>query len=113
MDTADPPRRWWQKKRWIAGVTLAVVLAYPLSLWPACWFVLRLDPEQDQREVGFVCWMYAPVLRLIAESPTAVRNALFWTIELGAPRDGSFLRSRDHVVVWVNQDYGLTLLSFP
>jgi hypothetical protein len=112
-NAADPKQPWWRRRRALAAAVLAVALAYPLSLWPACWVILRLDWERDQDEVALIVRAYAPLLRVLAESPRPIRHAIFWTIELGAPRDGSFLRTRDHVVVWVNRDYGLTLISYP
>lgn len=109
----EPKRLWWRKKRWIAVAVIATVLSYPLSFWPACWFALRLDIERSGDELIFFTRLYDPVLDAIAESPRPVRHFIFWTLELGAPRDGKFLRNRDHVVVWVNQEYGITLRTYP
>src|SRR5688500_11846166 len=39
MDERTAMRSWWRKKRWVAGLAVWLVVAYPLSLWPVAYLV--------------------------------------------------------------------------
>lgn len=91
-------RRWWRKKRWLAVLLLAVVLAYPLSFVPAFWVATRLD--RSSAEFRFLCRFYRPMAVVLIESPHPLRNCVYWAVELGTPSDVTFVRNYDHGVMW-------------
>ena len=97
----------------IAAVVLAALLAYPLSLWPACWLAMRLDPHRHQRELRFIVDAYYPVGSAIVHLPRPARDVVFRSIELGAPAGTTILYDPPvPALVWVTSEYGFTLFSF-
>lgn len=104
MDTPEPKRPWWRKKRAIAAGLLWLMLWYPLSFAPAMWIATRLPlgPGGRTTEFAFLSWLYRPVAMALVESPEPVRDAVFFVGELGNPA-GRFMRNSPGVV-WVRFD---------
>ena len=53
---------WWKRKRWIAAMVVWLIVAYPLSIWPAGYLVGRGWLPVAQANVA-----YAPVIALADE----------------------------------------------
>ena len=64
-----PKRRWYRKKRWWAAAAVWLVIAYPVSLGPACYAVGRgwvgqhsvglvYDPIYNDWTNGYGEWCY-------------------------------------------------------
>lgn len=88
MDDPKPCRPWWRKKRWRAAAAVAFLSAYPPSFFPACWALMRLDPNARPGDVPrweALTWAYRPAAEAVIAAPPGVQRAVARAVEAGSP----------------------------
>ena len=66
---------------WITVALVTVLLAYPISLGPACWISSR---QRTSRSAEIVSYIYAPAIRACSRCPKFVLDFAWWYSEVGA-----------------------------
>lgn len=87
-------------------VVLAVV--YPLSFFPTCWTLMRLNMAKHQQAAYVARRVYAPLVTVYACSPQPVRTGVRGLLDLGAP-PGVNVMPKDEGIVWTTGSYAFTL----
>jgi hypothetical protein len=64
---------------WATVVAVVALVAYPLSLGPACWISSRTNTG-----AGAVTTVYKPITWISDRSPDLLRNAVHWYSSVGA-----------------------------
>jgi len=93
MAAADPlvqppsPPDVWRRRGWYGLIGLfAVAATYWLSVFPACWIVMRYHNHPLYgRSVQQSAVYYSPVVNVIVRLPRPFRDIVDWGIGLGAP----------------------------
>jgi len=95
---------WWQRRRVIvtAAVVAALVLAYPLSFVPACWVLMRIDPNVQWRQWEFFRDAYEPVADVVMASPTSIQDWVAIAISVGQP-DGTSISVMDDAILFTEK----------
>jgi hypothetical protein len=66
---------------WATVVVVAILVAYPLSLGPACWLAARENPELDDgviSDLRVTSHFYWPLGWAAANAPEPVRDLVSW-----------------------------------
>src|SRR5689334_13501433 len=88
MDEPKPRRPWWRRKRSIATVVALMAAAYLLSFFPACWALMRTEPDDHPIRWKTLRTVHWPTACALSVSPSAVRDPVFAVIGLGQPARG-------------------------
>ena len=99
-------RRLWR-------LSALALLAYPLSLGPACWLMSWLRLEATQPEVAYAVSMaYCPLGPAVVGGPEPVRRGLKWWMGVGMPSRTVFHDDWPNGVGWSNPGYTYTLWHY-
>jgi hypothetical protein len=93
---------------WATVVVVVMLVAYPLSFGPACWYVARTGIHKPHPWFGFI---YLPIGWCAGHEASFVCPAACWYGKLGAPEGGEvFLPSTMDSIVTRSEGVGFIKL---
>ncbi|MBX3437869.1 MAG: hypothetical protein KF861_10295 [Planctomycetaceae bacterium] len=94
------------------GALALLVVLYSLSIGPACWICMRLDPLKDAHVQRVVGLSYTPVVCGLLHGPQTIKVAADWFIQLGAPAGTTVNRWDWTGIRWTQGEWNITFLGW-
>src|SRR4029077_3154179 len=74
---------------WLAVALVAVLVGYPLSFGPACWWISRREHLAAGNTLAeLIGLVYVPCGRLAVSGPSIIADPLCWYVSAGIPDRG-------------------------